>query len=736
MIKSSNRRTFACAGVSMLALAFATGAALPAMAQEKNGKLDVIVVTAQKRQENAQNVPISIATKTGDDLQTMFVDGETVLAMAARIPSLNMESSNGRVAPRFYIRGLGNADFDLAASQPVSVIMDDVVMENVILKSTPLFDVANVEVLRGPQGTLFGRNTTAGIVKFESVKPSQEFDARLSTSWGRFNTVTIDAAMGGPLVKDKLAGRISGYLARRDDWIDNGWTGEQDAMGGFRELAGRGQLLFTPNEQFDALLSAHYRDLDGTSSLFRANILGPGNNNLNGNYNRGAVFYDEGNNNPQRYKGKGISLKMNYDTDMGTFTSISAYEETHGYSLGDIDGGFGAVYLPYMGPGFIPFNSATQDGIDYLDQYTQEVRFASNTSGPIDWQVGAYFFDSKFQITTNPFFVAPSSVVHSNTAWAVFGHAEMDAGNNTRIIAGARYTDDSKDLSVPASPIPTPDEHVADNRISWDVALQHSATENVNLYARVATGFRAPTIQARDVAFFGAPSIAQSEKILSGEAGFKSQLAADTLRFNAAAFVYRVNDMQLSAIGGGANFVHLINARRGVGYGLEADLEWLPSENLMITAGASWNHTELQDPNLVTAPCGSGLCTVLDPLDNNGNAILDGNPFVQAPDFTANITARYTHPINARGELFAETDWSIQGKINFFLYESAEFNSNGNFEGGAQFGYQRFDGTLEAAFVLRNLTDEKNVLGGIDFNNLTGYTNEPSFYGVRITIRN
>lgn len=723
-------------GVSLLAMTMAAGLAMPAVAQEKDGKLDVIVVTAQKREENAQDVPISIATRTGEDLQTMFVSGETVLAMAARIPSLNVESSNGRVAPRFYIRGLGNSDFDLAASQPVSVIMDDVVMENVILKSTPLFDIANVEVLRGPQGTLFGRNTTAGIVKFESVKPSQEFDARLSASWGRFNTVTVDAAVGGPLVEDKLAGRVSGYLARRDNWIDNGWLGTENVMGGFREFAGRGQLLFTPNAQFDALLSAHYRDLDGTSSLFRANILGPGNNNLNSNYNRGVVFYDEGNNNPQRYKGKGISLNMNYETDLGTFTSISAYEETHGYSLGDIDGGFGAVYLPYMGPGFIPFNSATQDGIDYLDQYTQEFRFASNTDGPIDWQVGAFFFDSKYQITTNPFFVSPSSVVHSNTAWAVFGHAEMDLGDNTTMIAGVRYTDDSKDLTVPASPIPTPDEHVADNQISWDLALEHKATENVNIYARVATGFRAPTIQGRDVAFFGAPSIAKSEKILSGEVGFKAQNAADNLRFNAAAYAYRVSDMQLSAIGGGGNLVQLINAKRGIGYGLEADMEWLPTENLLITAGAALNHTQLADAYLTTAPCGSGLCTVLDPLDTNGNAILDGNPFTQAPDLTANITARYTYPISANGELFVETDWSIQGKTNFFLYESAEFYSSGNFEGGAQFGYKTTDGRLEAAFVLRNITDEKNVLGGIDFNNLTGYTNEPSFYGIRFTVRN
>ena len=108
-----------------------------------------------------------------DQVAAVFSAGEDVVALAARVPALYAESSNGRVAPRFYIRGLGNTDFDLAASQPVSIIMDDVVMENVVLKSTPLFDVERVEVYRGPQGTLFGRNTTAGIVRFTSVKPTE-----------------------------------------------------------------------------------------------------------------------------------------------------------------------------------------------------------------------------------------------------------------------------------------------------------------------------------------------------------------------------------------------------------------------------------------------------------------------------------------------------------------------------------------------------------------------------------
>jgi len=150
------------------------------------GILEEVIVTATKREENLRDVPISIATLSGENLTSMFKGGEDILALSGRVPGLYAESSNGRAAPRFYIRGLGNIDFDLAASQHVSVIMDEVVMENVVLKSFPIFDMDQVEVIRGPQGTLFGRNTTAGIIKFNSRRPTNELNGYFSGSYGTY----------------------------------------------------------------------------------------------------------------------------------------------------------------------------------------------------------------------------------------------------------------------------------------------------------------------------------------------------------------------------------------------------------------------------------------------------------------------------------------------------------------------------------------------------------------------
>lgn len=707
---------------------------------EKQPALEQITVTAQKRTQTLQEVPISIATLSGERFNAMFSGGDDILALATRVPGLYAESSNGRVAPRFYMRGLGNTDFDLAASQPVSVIMDEVVMENVVLKSFPLFDVANVEVIRGPQGTLFGRNTTAGIVKFDTVKPSQSFDAYVKAGYASYGTINLEGAVGGAL-SDTVSARLSVLSQDRDDWIDNGYTGEKNAMGGFDEKAARLQVLFEPNDDFSALLNIHDRSLDGTSSIFRANILSKGSNELNDNYDRDTVYYDKGDNNPQGYDTTGASLKVDYDFGDKTITSITAIEKADGFSLGDIDGG--VVTDSGTMPGTILFDAVTEDQLKDLEQFTQEIRLASDTDEDLSWQVGAFYFDSSFDVTSIDGFYGATTVSHANTTWAVFGQTSYDVNDKLNVTAGIRYTHDEKSLNVGdqnvdgfalvigAASIQDYDPiNVDDGKISWELSANYRITDKTSLFTRLARGFRAQTIQGRDVAFESAPSVADSETIDSIEFGVKSDLVDNRLRVNAAVFYYQVNDMQFSAIGGEANLTQLVNADKGVGYGFETDLEWVATDYLTITAGYGYNHTEIKDDNLIAAPCGSGMCTPMDPLNADGRAYIDGNPFPQAPRSTLNVSARYTVPVGDNGEFYVYTDWAKQGKTNLFLYESAEFKTDGNYEGGLRIGYENFEHLYEVALFGRNITDEDNIKGAIDFNNLTGIMNEPRVVGI------
>ena len=715
------------ASTSLIAAA-GIGFAAPAAAQDdetaqsSEGELPTIIVTANRREESLQDVAVSADILDEQRVNLIFSGAADTTALAGAAPGLNVESSNGRVAPRFYIRGLGNTDFDLAASQPVSVILDEIVLENVTLKSFPIFDVQRVEVLRGPQGTLFGRNTPAGIVKIETVKPGFEPDVQAGLSFGSLDTASLTGAVGGAIVEDKLAFRVSTQFQRRGDWIDNGFTGEENALGGFTDFAIRGQLLWTPDERSEILAQVNFRDLDGSSTFFRANVLSPGSNELNQNYDRDTVFYDAGGGNPAEYNQFGATLNASYEYDFATLTSITSYWTSEGFSRGDIDGG-----NLVTGPGFIPFPSDTQDSID-LEQLTHEVRLASNGDGPLSWQVGGFIFDSDFDVTTVGFtFPPPVTVNHTNTAWAVFGQASYELTEALRVTAGLRYTDDEKDFFV-RSGAPLQPVSVQDDNIDWDVSIFADVTDTTSVYARVANAFRAPTIQGRDVAFFAAPSVAQSENITSYEAGFKSEFADRKVRINGSAFYYTVEDPQFTAVGGAGNLVQLINANEGEAWGFEFDTAFQPTPSITLTLGLAYNDTQINDDSLAVGVCAQ--CTVLDPLNANGFALVDGNPFPNAPEWSGDFTARYGVPVGDSGEFFIFTDWIYLGETNFFLYESAEFNADSRIEGGLRIGYSGGDGQWEVALFARNITNEDNILGAVDFNNLTAFVNDPRVVGV------
>ncbi|MCY7399260.1 MAG: TonB-dependent receptor plug domain-containing protein, partial [Sphingomonas bacterium] len=269
-----------------LMLTASLASAAPAFAQNSPASaapdpgIETVVVTAQRRNEDLQDVPLSVATVSDDTLGAIRAGGSDVRALAGRVPSLNIESSFGRTFPRFYIRGLGNTDFDLNASQPVSLVYDDVVLENPILKGFPAFDLDRIEVLRGPQGTLFGRNTPAGIVKFDTVRPGKGRNyARLSV--GTYATINAEGAVGGQ-ISDTLAVRVSGLYQHRKDWIDNVDAPGGNDLEGYDDKAVRAQLLYTPSEALSLRLVGQLRDYDGDARIFRANPIRPGTNKLIG----------------------------------------------------------------------------------------------------------------------------------------------------------------------------------------------------------------------------------------------------------------------------------------------------------------------------------------------------------------------------------------------------------------------------------------------------------------------
>ena len=722
--------------MSMAAVAGSVAAQDQEQDQEQ-GQLEVVTVTAERRSEDIRKVPSSISTVSGADLDVLSTGGQDVRVLASRVPSLNVESSFGRAFPRFYIRGYGNGDFRLNASQPVSLIYDDVVQENPILKGFPIFDLDQIEVLRGPQGTLFGRNTPGGVVKFDSVKPTSEREGYVSISEATYNTANVEGAINLPL-GEGWALRFSGLYQHRDDYVGNARTGDDDLYEGYNDRAARLQLQYE-NDDFSALFNLHARNLDGTARLFRANIIQPGTNDLVDGFDADSPIFADGQNR-QELNIFGGSVQLRRDFGDLALYSITGYESMDAYSRGDIDGGFGCGFctLP-NGPGFIPFPSETADGIPTLDQITQEIRLESQLDGALNWQAGIYYFDEDYDTEFFSYDSLAGGVQNqylranqTNQAWAVFGSITYAMSDAFELRAGARYTNDEKDFVTGApvgftfpNPLLPTSASLSDDDVSWDLAATWSMNDDVNFYARIAKGFRAASVQPAGP--FGNQSVAEPETNTSIEVGMKADLLDRRAKLYFNLFRYEVKDQQLTAVGGASNAVRLLNADKTIGQGAEFDLQAYLTPKLLLTLGASYNDTEIDDDGISVGTCFA--CTVTDPVVG-GLAVIDGNPLPQAPEWISNLSLRYGTPVG-NGELFFHTDWAYRSEVNFFLYESTEFTGKSLVEGGLRVGYLWGEGKYEAAVFGRNITDEVVAVGAIDFNNLTGFLNEPQLWGVQ-----
>ena len=747
------------------------GASAQQAAGSEAGQLQTISVTAERRVENAQQVPSSISVLPAELLDVLNTSGQDVRMLSGRVPSLNIESSFGRAFPRFYIRGYGNTDFRLNASQPVSLVYDDIVQENPILKGFPAFDLARVEVLRGPQGTLFGRNTPAGVVKFESVRPVLgKTEGYASLSVGTFTTVNAEGAYNvatGP----GSALRISLMSQTRNDWVKNTFAaGPTQDLEGYRDSALRLQWLLEQGKDFSALVNVHARDYSGSARLFRANILQTGSNDLVAGFNPKKISIDG--KNEATLTNTGANLRLRWALGGGlSLNSVTGYETVKTFSRGDIDGGFGSDSafpgpIP-TGPGAIPFASESADGLPKHSQWTQEFRLESDTKGPLNWQVGVFFFKEDFTVESFSYDSLAANaqdgyqrVRQKNVASAVFGALNYDASPQFKLRAGMRYTVDKKTFDVEAynssgfAPcvgptlgfLPPPirctladllaaegpggslSASPKDKKTTWDLSGNYALDKDTNLYARAATGFRASSVQGASA--FNVKSIGKPETNTSVEAGVKADLMNRRARLNFGVFSYSVKDLQLTAVGGAGNGNILLNAKRATGQGFEMDMQAYLTDNLLASIGIGYNDTKIKDPNLNVAVCAQ--CTVTDPQPGGPGtpAFIDGNPLPQAPKTTANFTLRYSQPAPS-GEWYVLTDWVYRSKINFFLYESKEFTGKALTEGGIRVGYTWGKGKYEAAAFGRNITNQIRAVGGIDFNNNTGFINEPRTWGVQ-----
>lgn len=738
--------TAAAAAASMLI-------ATTAQAQD----LEEIVVTAQKREQNLQEVGIAVTAFTGNQIQELgFTNTTDIVTMT---PGLNYTIPNAESSQiNFFLRGVGLNDFADANENPVAVYVDDVYRPAMGGLSFQLFDIERVEVLRGPQGTLFGRNTTGGVVHYVSKRPSGELDGYANLTLGDFSQVKFEGALGGPF-SETAAGRLSVASHQHDGWTENVGPGpdynETDA------IAARGQLLFTPNNDLDFLINAYYSDNDATVGAWQhqatrfdpngASVpLGPNDQDMSVDCNADGMLdandlrpapgtdcfgYRDPTSDPWtgeydrdgrvEVETSGVSLKFNWERNNLAFTSITAFQNVDRLQSEDTEASPFPLILP-------TFTAET-------DTITQELRLAGG-SETFRWLAGLYYFDNEVKglytldLTNLGFVFFDANYTQQTDSIALFGQLEFDLTDQWTLIVGSRIDSEEKELDylnqdVSQNPnfftevvmLPSNvafdfdtgtvgDLAVHDNEFfSGKVQLDYRASDDLLIYGSYSQGVKSPgfNVGFLDENFIFASNTAATipfdeETLRSLEVGFKSTLGGGNTRLNGAAFYYDYEDFQTFRFELLNQIIFNTDAEVT---GLELELQTSPAEGWIIALGLSvLDATAENIPNPAGGPA----------RERN---------MVAAPDLSANALLRYEWP--AAGGKFAAQLWGNYQDETFYDIQNVPVSrEDGYAVGNFRFSYTSGDDRWSLAAFVYNFTEEEYLSYTFDFTGTFGFNQQ------------
>jgi iron complex outermembrane receptor protein len=519
--------------------------ASPVMAQETAGSegpaaaVEDIVVTAQRREQRLQDVPLAVSAFSMESLEDGKV--ESLLNLDGKVPNVVLAPVGAYpFASAFYIRGLGYADVESSFEPSVGVELDGVYLSRNVGAVQDFFDIGGVTILRGPQGTLYGRNTIGGVVSVQSRRPSFDFGARAQATFGSNGRQELRAGVEGALIEDQLAGKFSFLTKTYDGYIKN-YDGRD--MGAQDVTSMRGALLWTPTASFDATLIVDYTKDKGTGTAFEnaslPSMVLPGFGEP-ADTDGDPFLSHVGDDIFSDLEALGVTLNANWDLGPVKLTSITGYRKTDTEVLSDFDG------TP------TPFMTVHRD--ETHDQFSQELRLASNTDGPLTYVVGAYYMTQEYDIATGQFgtvFGSPTagSTIYTQQkadSWAVFGQADYEVLPGLTVTAGGRYSKEEKTFTTQPLFYPNAETFEASfDDFSPKVGVSYKWSDTLMTYAQYSRGFRAGGFNGRAGSFLAVGPY-DSETVDSYEVGVKSDLFDRRLRLNAAVFTSDYQDMQQS----------------------------------------------------------------------------------------------------------------------------------------------------------------------------------------------
>lgn len=737
---------------------------------QKSGGIEEIVVHANKRSEKAQKVPVSITALSGRTLQTTGV--RDALSLARDIPSLAAETTSGSTNPRYRLRGIGTNDFSANLNPAVGVSEDDVFLDSGASQGVPIYDLDHVEVLRGPQGTLQGKNTTAGAVDYYTKRPTDQLGGYIRGTAGDDGLVGEEGAVGGPIVGDKVMGRLSFVDQRYDGQYHD--DARNESVNGYQYYDVRGQLLFNPIDALTILLKAHVGRNRTDVSLSHVGVLAGGSDAQDYVQPSGRNVLENNGRGDATTRRSGVSVNTTYRLPSDwSLTDVFALEWNHFNVFSDDD----------ASPA--PLNYEENIG-GVARVMSNELRIASPQSQPLRFIGGLYYLRNKtLSFSQQPLYSPVDFGVGGNAydinvnseSAAIFSSVAYDLTKRLTLSVGGRFTSETRSANGqawayatnPADPFNT-SNHVLTyvdtnsgtyidtatglagrgpglsrtfNRDSEDASLTYKIDTRSIAYVRFARGFRSGNYNtyvttAQDFSLY------DPETLTDYEGGIKTRLWDNRLQLDLSAFHYDYDNLQVTILQNTGSST--TNAASAVSNGFELEAQLRPIDDLFTSFSVAY-----QDAHYTDFPNASGPTPI-----NRGNPInLTGAPLERAPKVTANVLVSYHIPVSF-GSFDLQTDWRYTSRYRFqawsdatnvtpaaFLASSATQNlihdafSQGDLvTGNVRVAYRTPDQKNELAFWVHNVTNQRyytNAFGEFFNRSITRYPGLLRSFGAEAT---
>lgn len=706
--------------------------------------LEEVIVTATKRAENQQDVPISISAFSGDSLNEIGLTKSTDLGDF--IPGLEIGTSSGEGAQLLvFMRGAGLNDFNNNNAGPIGIYADEVYISSPILTAFQFFDTERLEVLKGPQGTLYGRNTTGGAIKFISKKPTDEFSLDFRGSYGNYDRTDIEAAVSGPLT-DRIRARVAVSKVDDDGWLENLENGKDE--NGVDTASWRGTLDFDISDVSFLRVNVHGANVDQPSFKFGHLGTEPGGADVLG-YTGPTDSYEGRYNREGEVDVESSGGYLQLETEIGglSLTSVTAYDEVESLIEEETDAS--------------PLDLLTIDyGVESAT-FSQELRL-EGSSDQVEWLAGVFYLDEDLDqdqtvdlfrelrpflgggsdptgaILGAPILFARTLNSQTLETYAAFGQLDYSVSDQLTLTAGLRYTSEKRTFDAAAAledeitfgpnPLPIYDFknlEIDEDDISWRLGADYNTEKGDLIYVSVARGFKSGGFNGGFLSLDAAEAEQQvqpydPEFLTAYEIGLKSEFLDNKLRVNAAIFYNDFEDLQVfTLVNTNALPIQVLdNSSAGEVYGLEFDVLWYPTDAILVNVTGSLMDSELKD------------------FVSQGGQDFSGNTIARTPETSMTALLRYDFDIADYGSAFVQTSVAYKSEQFFSTENSPILEEDAYSLVNARIGFRSNSERWGLAVFLNNALDKDyrtNSTDISDFGIVTNYVGAPRTYGVEFT---